>query len=370
MVEILNPYQTSNIVVTQAQLSGVLVNADASSVSVSGSISVSAISAPVTSVPVTSGPPVSGSSVIAPAKGCLVGMYVKGNQKATITALGEQMGGVVFDIQKLYTDCTAVAQDPFWATRQDGRTWHVAAEADFWGGAGSVPASWPKPAKGGNHYTWTQVASGDLDKVWLIPLAQRLKAFNRPVIADYHHECDIWGNDGTTKGQAPTPAERANYQRALRHVIDVCDQHGATNVEWCLTFSGWNWHGNPQLFKDLYFDHPRVLWIGWDPYIHDTNTPPDPLPWLRGFHDFVRGGALGARAAKLPLLTGEYGVWSGMGSAARAAWFAKLPAALAQLPGYKAMEYWDSGNWGTLEPDTASIQALGNAYKAIQAAQR
>jgi hypothetical protein len=82
---------------------------------------------------------------------------------------------------------------------------------------------------------------------------------------------------------------------------------------------------------------------------------------FRVFYDRLDAGLLGGAASTKPRVIAEYAC---MPDPRRPEWLRALPAALADLPKIKAVDYFDSGSLDSLGTDAESISAFADAGRA------
>ncbi|GAB2861453.1 hypothetical protein GCM10022221_71580 [Actinocorallia aurea] len=92
--------------------------------------------------------------------------------------------------------------------------------------AGAMPQiEWEPHGKG----LMADIAAGETDD-YLIEYANAVKAAGIPISISFAHEMNGWWYDWGTKGAKP-----ATFVKAWRHIVDVFDKQGATNVKWLWT---------------------------------------------------------------------------------------------------------------------------------------
>jgi hypothetical protein len=196
--------------------------------------------------------------------------------------------------------------------------------------------------------TWPQVASGQYDASVIIPEAQRIKAFGKPMFLAFDHEMD------SMVGPFGTPAQ---YVAAYQHIHDVFAQQGVTNVIWIWTITGSG--GHDSLFKSLYPGNAYVDWIGYDPYnfqaCHNSTTWKSFSQTVDPGYQWLESNGFGDKPFMLP----EYGTVPDAGnSSAQANWYAGIPAGLDAHPNIKGMVQWDDVDGTcniTLNPNTTGL---------------
>lgn len=124
-----------------------------------------------------------------------------------------------------------------------------------------------KPLMGKN--AWSRVANGEVDASTLIPAADRLKAFGKRVFLAIWHEPE---NDVPPKGNAGSPAD---YRAMWRHVRQVFNQRGVTNVIW--TWKTMQYCPLTNLTPQMYPGDAYVDWLAVDTY---NAASPTTSNWL------------------------------------------------------------------------------------------
>jgi mannan endo-1,4-beta-mannosidase len=200
------------------------------------------------------------------------------------------------------------------------------------------------------------IASGTYD-AYITATAEKLKAINCPIALRLDQEVNgswyPWGI--TTAGMNNTPAD---YIAMWRHVWDIFNQVGVTNVLWV-------WSPNVQSathpgLPGLSASYPGdkyVDWIGVDGYIYNNPTATfktrfqPTLDQLRGF------------VANKPWIIAECGVGTG---ASKPAQIANLISAVARHKRLSGMNYfdtykrYDASNW-LLDETASSLDAFKSA---------
>ncbi len=204
----------------------------------------------------------------------------------------------------------------------------------------------------GTNLRWADVAAGKYDASVVIPQAQRLKAYGKPVMLGIDHEMDI------SYPQHGSPAE---YRAMYRHIHDVFAAQGVGNVVWVWTVTGWI--GNrSDLVKSFYPGNDLVDWIGYDPYnfnrCHNSGWRTFEQT-ISGFYRWSDANGLGSK----PLLLQEYGLTPDPANvAASQQWYRDIPSVLKRYPRLKALVRWDSDTSScTLRIDAG--QGMREAFK-------
>jgi hypothetical protein len=196
--------------------------------------------------------------------------------------------------------------------------------------------------------SWAEAASGQIDDLVIVPVADRIKAFGKPMFLALFHEPE---NDIPPKGNAGQPAD---YVAMWKHVRAVFDARGVTNVVWVWNMMGFAGWADYYVSGALYPGDSYVDWIAYDPYQYGDGTK-----WksfestvnqtsasFAGFYTW----ATTAHPGK-PLMLGEYGTGPNSTDVnARKQWFLDELAALKTTRrAIKAVVYFDqlgnSGDW-------------------------
>jgi hypothetical protein len=184
----------------------------------------------------------------------------------------------------------------------------------------------------GSHVMWKDIAAGKYDDSVILPQAQRFKAWKKPVFMGYDHEAD--GATRTTFGSS------ADYVAAYRHIHDVLQGAGVTNVVYVYNPTGYL--GNEAKISAMYPGDKYVDWIAYDPYnfylCHRTAWKA-PEQTFSAFYDYLEKAGLGDK----PFMLGEYGSGNDpQHPSAMGDWYSQVAPALKQLPNIKAAIMWDS----------------------------
>jgi carbohydrate binding protein with CBM6 domain/glycosyl hydrolase family 26 len=116
---------------------------------------------------------------------------------------------------------------------------------------------------------WKKAASGSADASIIGPVADRIKAFGKPLFLAVWHEPE---NDTPPIGKVGSVVE---YIAMWHHVRAVFDQHGVTNVVW--TYKTMQYCPNIALSQQMYPGNGYVDWLAVDTY----NVPaPTQNTWL------------------------------------------------------------------------------------------
>ena len=111
--------------------------------------------------------------------------------------------------------------------------WNMAipTATDRWAAEnGRIPMiNWRAQRTNGSIVTWSSIANGEEDG-WIGERADAFRNFGFPVYLVFHHEPE---DDPSAFG---TPAD---YAAAFRHVVDVFNNHGVTNVAFVCNLMSW-----------------------------------------------------------------------------------------------------------------------------------
>ncbi|HYY80502.1 MAG TPA: hypothetical protein VFD04_15155 [Actinomycetes bacterium] len=180
--------------------------------------------------------------------------------------------------------------------------------------------------------SWASIASGAQD-AQITTTANRLKAFGRKLFLAFHHEPE---ND---TGSFGSPAD---YARAFRHVHDVFQRVGVSNVVWVWNMMGYV-GGYGSIYDTLYPGDAYVDWISYDPYNWygcRPNVKGRSFEQItKPFYDWTA-----AHHPSKPLMLSEYGLREqGAGMPSKAQWFRdELTALKTTRTRIKAVVYYNT----------------------------
>jgi beta-mannanase len=240
--------------------------------------------APPTTTTTAPQPPPSLSSILVPDSGALWGT-------TEFSYDWEARQGRKFDIVHSYHQ---------WAD-----AFPTAAERDFANGGRILLLNWKPPPVSGS---WAEVAGGKHD-AQIMTTANRLKSFGRKMFLAFHHEPE--DNVGAY-GSA------TDYARAFRHIHDVFDRVGASNVIWVWNVMGYM--GWQSMLDELYPGDQYVDWIAYDPYnwygCRAGAKPQTFAEITKPFYDWTA-----ANHSSKPLMLAEFGLREQPdGSLSKGAW--------------------------------------------------
>jgi hypothetical protein len=210
----------------------------------------------------------------------------------------------------------------------------------------------------GTYLRWADIAAGRYDDSVVIPQAQRLKAYGKPVMLGIDHEMDI------SYSKHGSPAE---YRAMYRHIHDVFAAQGVRNVVWVWDVTGWLGSNRGDLVKSFYPGDDLVDWIGYDPYNSGKCNGGGWKTFEQTISTFYRWSAANGLGSK-PLLLQEYGLTPDPADAAASQqWYRDIPSVLQRYPRLKALVRWDSDTGCTLRIDAGPgmLEAFKQAGLAI-----
>ena len=198
--------------------------------------------------------------------------------------------------------------------------------------------------------SWASVAAGGTDSE-LVAQADGLKAFGYPVMVSFDHEANA------RIGSSGTPAQ---FVAAWRHVYDVYQQQGATNVIFVWDMTG-ELFLNAQNANAMYPGSQYVDWVAADAYNWDPVRAG--APW-RSFQQAFQPFYTWAVQTGKPAMAEETGVLESPSDAnAKAQWYAGMATTVEGWPNLKAVVYFNSSRDGAWWFDSTP-QALA-AFRAV-----
>jgi hypothetical protein len=191
---------------------------------------------------------------------------------------------------------------------------------------GRIPMiSW----NGRGAYT-SDIAAGEHDPL-ILDRALRVKDLGQPVLIRW-----FWEMDGNKKQEwAESPQD---YIAAWRHIVDLFEAEGATNVSWV-------WCPNASAFVDgeaqaFYPGDDYVDWVCADGYNWAPGREGD--EW-ESFPQIFGGFYAWATQQKKPIMVGEFGVQEGTSPGAKAAWVKHLQDTIkTEFPLIRAVVYFNA----------------------------
>jgi len=195
--------------------------------------------------------------------------------------------------------------------------------------AGRIPfISWNTRLANGSWVSWADIAAGR-DDALLHQRAAALIAFGSPVVFSFNHEPE---ND-------PAAGSAADFVAAYRHIHDVFEADGVTNVTYAWTMMAWSFRsGNAAAF---YPGDDVVDIVAADGY-NQYGCAQGNAPW-RSFSDiFAPFQSFGAEHGK-PMIVAEWGVHDDPADPDHAAtWFDDAAAQLELWPDIVGVLYFDA----------------------------
>lgn len=174
----------------------------------------------------------------------------------------------------------------------------------------------------------SDIAAGRHD-VLITDRARGVKRLSKPVLIRW-----FWEMDGNKKAEwAQSPKD---YIAAWRHIVDVFEAEGATNVQWV-------WCPNASSFADgeaqaFYPGDAYVDWLCADGY----NWAPGRGDNWRSFSTIFSSFYDWASQKNMPIMVGEFGVQEGRSPGEKAAWIIDLKDAIkTKFPLIKAVIYFN-----------------------------
>jgi hypothetical protein len=286
------------------------------------------------------------SPILVPSCGAYWGIYSRrfGNgDVATTVTTWESMLGRRFDIVLMYYDFSNRLGPGRFPDRQMTQL-----------SQGRIPLyDWEtRDFAAGTYLRWSAIAAGRYDDSVVIPQAQRLKAYGKPVMLGLDHEMDI---------SYPKHGSPAEYRAMYRHIRDVFAAQGVGNVVWVWDVTGWLGSNRGDLVKSFYPGDDLVDWIGYDPYNSGKCKGGGWKTFEQTISTFYRWTAANGLGSK-PLLLQEYGLTPDPANAAASQqWYRDIPSVLKRYPRLKALVRWDSDTGCTLRVDAG--QGMLEAFK-------
>ena len=202
-----------------------------------------------------------------------------------------------------------------------------------------------------------ELARGDHDP-WLRQQADRLAAFGEPIFLRYYHEMEAGYRSSEVHSAADMIA-------AWRHVHEIFQARGATNVVWVWCPTAWSFVTRSPWPPNYYPGDAYVDWIAADGY----NWYPRPGSQWRSFTQVFDPFYDWASTKTKPIMIAENGVMEDPAQAARkAAWITSsrdlLPSA---YPMIEAILYFDTQMTRNGFTHTWPVDTSQNAYNAYRA---
>jgi hypothetical protein len=199
-----------------------------------------------------------------------------------------------------------------------------------------------------------KILAGDYDAA-LRTRARQLRDLHGPVFLRWFAEMNGAVHDSDT-------ISPALFIAAWRHVHQIFTSEGATNVRWvwCATSDGFG----TGVAQRYYPGNSYVDWIGADGY---NWAPVRPHAAWRSFAQIFSAFYRWGEATGLPMLVGEYGAVEGT-PGAKAAWIRQTATQLrTQLPGIRAVVYFDDDHENYGEDFNWRVTSSASALAAFRA---
>ena len=205
----------------------------------------------------------------------------------------------------------------------------------------------------GSIVTWSSIANGSQD-AWIGQRADAFRNFGYPVYLAFHHEPE------DDPGAFGTPAD---YAAAFRHVVDVFNSHGVTNVAFVWNLMSWTFAPGSGKDPNAYYPGDSYVDIvGADGY---NWAPGRPGSAWTSFGQIFQNVYDFAVAHGKPLMAVEYGVQEDPSDPYRKAqWFQDALATIKSWPMFKGLIYFDENKNQPWITDSSPISMAGYAAMA------
>lgn len=210
---------------------------------------------------------------------------------------------------------------------------------------GRIPfLSWKPVYKDGRNISWKSIADGRHDDL-IHQKAKNIKSLSLPVFVTFDHEANsrvgkfVVGNTGTGHITSDAGSE-AEYVAAWRHIHNIFEQQGATNVSWVWLMSRAPFRGDASFADRLYPGGEYVDWVGLDPYnfYHDSRKWNN-LSTLMG--DYTKW--IESRNINKPWMLGEWGsVEDAKVPGRKAQWYSNAATYIESESRLKAVVHFES----------------------------
>jgi hypothetical protein len=185
--------------------------------------------------------------------------------------------------------------------------------------------------------TWAAIAAGEYDDP-LTRDAEGIASLHRRVFVSFDHEPD--------QGAKAAEGSPADFVAAWRHVHQLFEHAGATNVVWVWVVTGWA--GSAGTALQMWPGNAYVDWISWEAYDNrgcNNGGSTAPTGFARAaltFEHWLRahGPAVGMDLDK-PMMISEAGTAVRPGAALDTGWFAQMQRVLRHNRQIKAITWWD-----------------------------
>ena len=277
-----------------------------------------------------------------PSQGAYLGSWVapRGDESAreALRRVESQIGRN-FDIYHSYTkwNMTIPTATDLWAA-QNGR----------------IPMiNWRSERTSGSIVTWSSIANGDQDG-WIGERADAFRNFGYPAYLAFQHEPE---DDSSSFG---TPAD---FAAAFRHVVEVFNAHGVTNVAFVWNLMTWTFApGSGRDPAAYYPGDSYVDIVGGDGYNWAPQRPGSVwTPFSQSFQAIYDWSVAHGK----PLMAVEYGVQEDPSDPNRKAqWFQDALATIKSWPMFKALIYFDENKAYPWVTDSSPTSMAGYAAMA------
>ena len=205
----------------------------------------------------------------------------------------------------------------------------IPTATDLWAAQnGRIPMiNWRAERTSGSIVTWSSIANGEQDG-WIGERADAFRNFGYPAYLAFQHEPE------DDSGSFGTPAD---YAAAFRHVVDVFNDHGVTNVAFVWNLMSWTFApGSGRDPAAYYPGDSYVDIVGGDGYNWAPGRPGSAwTPFSQSFQHIYDWSVAHGK----PLMAVEYGVQEDPSDPYRKAqWFQDALATIKSWPMFKASD--------------------------------
>ena len=209
------------------------------------------------------------------------------------------------------------------------------------------------------------VIDGQFDS-YIREVAQEVKAFGQPIMLGLSTEFDVrswfaYGEDGTTPfyladdltghyGDPTLPDGPERIRDMHKHVIDIFNEEGATNVSWFMYASSHYMNPDqenydPNLYPSNFYPGDEYIdWVGQSAYYIDPDNPPGDNPWYSetDLREAIRYGyEAWAEVTDNPIFLPEFGISAPEGTDKSGA-IQQIADVLTEFPNIGAFTFLDS----------------------------
>jgi hypothetical protein len=219
---------------------------------------------------------------------------------------------------------------------------------------GRIPMiNWSGQRTNGSVVSWSSIANGEQD-AWIGECADAFRDFGYPVYLVFHHEPE------DDQGAFGSPAD---YAAAFRHVVDMFNAHGVTNVAFVFNLVAFTFAPGAGLEADAFYPGDSYVDIvGADGY---NWAPGRPGSSWTPFSQVFQNAYNFALAHGKPLMAVEYGVQEDpIDPSRKAQWFADALATIKAWPQFKGLIYFDADKNYSWITDSSAISMAGYAAMA------